>query len=248
MSGEKTIVIDSDTESGEDDIRRAIELSLQDIATEQRAAGRENARSREASGNTPATTLAALDRKKMEQERLERQKKRAREENDTQNEPNKKRSTGDVTVTSPNPKPPELKFPKPVVKRTWAFGQSRTGEDIKIEEILQKSDLQLAILSSFVWDESWLLSKIDIQKTKLMLVAYAPDNATVSIPVAHETETVLTTRKERVDEIECPAKRAILLPSNVWTRCHALQTASVEILELFEDSHPHRKFNVIRLG
>ncbi|KAL2271708.1 hypothetical protein VTJ83DRAFT_1079 [Remersonia thermophila] len=66
-----------------------------------------------------------------------------------------------------------LPFPRGVVKKTWAYGQPRRGDDIKIEEVLQRDRLQLAVLSSFQWDGEWLLSKIDISRTKLILVAYA---------------------------------------------------------------------------
>jgi hypothetical protein len=39
-----------------------------------------------------------------------------------------------------------------IVKKTWAFGYDRRGDDIKIEEVLQKNDLQLAVLSSYQID------------------------------------------------------------------------------------------------
>ncbi|KAK1968108.1 ubiquitin interaction domain-containing protein [Colletotrichum sublineola] len=68
---------------------------------------------------------------------------------------------------------PQLPFPKGAFKRTWALGYPRIGEDIKIEEVLQKDKLQLAVLSSFQWNEEWLLSKVDIRQTKMLLVAYA---------------------------------------------------------------------------
>ncbi|KAL2181732.1 tyrosyl-DNA phosphodiesterase-domain-containing protein [Thermothelomyces heterothallicus CBS 202.75] len=70
-----------------------------------------------------------------------------------------------------------LPFPRGVVKKTWAYGQPRRGDDIKIEEVLQKQHLQLAVLSSYQWDEEWMLSKIDIARTKLILVAFAADEA-----------------------------------------------------------------------
>ncbi|KAL2164557.1 hypothetical protein VTH06DRAFT_3774 [Thermothelomyces fergusii] len=70
-----------------------------------------------------------------------------------------------------------LPFPRGVVKKTWAYGQPRRGDDIKIEEVLQKQHLQLAVLSSYQWDEVWMLSKIDIARTKLILVAFAADEA-----------------------------------------------------------------------
>ncbi|KAL1844048.1 hypothetical protein VTJ49DRAFT_5799 [Mycothermus thermophilus] len=81
-------------------------------------------------------------------------------------------TSGDKVIYANLPSP---SFPRGVVKKTWVSGQPRRGDDIKIEEVLQKDQLQLAVLSSYVWDEEWLLSKIDISRTKLMLVAYAAD-------------------------------------------------------------------------
>ena len=56
------------------------------------------------------------------------------------------------------------------------MGLPRTGDDITIEEVLQKDKLELAVLSSYQWDEEWLLSKLTL-KTKIILVAYAVDEA-----------------------------------------------------------------------
>ena len=72
-----------------------------------------------------------------------------------------------------------LPFPHGVVKRTWCYGMPRTGDDIKIEEVLQKDKLKMAILSSFQWDEEWMMSKIDITQTKMVLVAFAVDEKQV---------------------------------------------------------------------
>ena len=41
-----------------------------------------------------------------------------------------------------------LRFPRGVVKRTWANGFPGTADDISIEEVLQKADLELAVISS----------------------------------------------------------------------------------------------------
>ncbi|KAK0711148.1 tyrosyl-DNA phosphodiesterase-domain-containing protein [Lasiosphaeris hirsuta] len=68
-----------------------------------------------------------------------------------------------------------LPFPRGVVKRTWAPSQPRLGDDIKIEEVLQKNKLKLAVLSSYQWDEEWMLSKIDLTRTKMVLIAFAVD-------------------------------------------------------------------------
>ena len=75
-----------------------------------------------------------------------------------------------------------LPFPRGVVRKTWAYGQPRLGDDIKIEEVLQKDRLELAVLSSYQWDEEWLMSKVDIRRTKLILVAFASSEAQVGPP------------------------------------------------------------------
>ncbi|CAF9911263.1 MAG: hypothetical protein HETSPECPRED_000285 [Heterodermia speciosa] len=87
-------------------------------------------------------------------------------------------STAPSSVTPAEPR--RLEFPHGVVKKTWAFGHTRTGDDIKIEELFQPDDLNLAVLSSFQWDIAWLFRKINVQKTQVVLVMQAKDNATKS--------------------------------------------------------------------
>jgi len=50
------------------------------------------------------------------------------------------------------PRPSGVQYPEGIVKKTWALGHDRNGDDIKIEEVLQKSDLEVAVLSSFQVD------------------------------------------------------------------------------------------------
>lgn len=73
-----------------------------------------------------------------------------------------------------------LPYPKGTVLRTWARGNPRQ-DDISIEEVLQKDHLELAVLSSFQWDEEWLMAKLNMKKTKVLLIAYAPDEAAVRL-------------------------------------------------------------------
>ena len=87
-------------------------------------------------------------------------------------------STGPISVNAAQPS--GLEFPNGVVKKTWAFGHTRKGDDIKIEEVLQRDDLNLAVLSSFQWDVEWLYRKIDLRKTQTVFVMQAKDDATKS--------------------------------------------------------------------
>ncbi|EFQ28660.1 ubiquitin interaction domain-containing protein [Colletotrichum graminicola M1.001] len=144
--------------------------------------------------SAPATNFGSLvlDRKRMEEERLARLKKRSATQaqlDDQHQRPKTQRAEapkghrpssatfGSLEAATAARDVPQLPFPKGAFKRTWALGYPRTGEDIKIEEILQKDKLQLAVLSSFQWDEEWLLSKVDVRQTRLLLVAYANNEA-----------------------------------------------------------------------
>lgn len=73
-----------------------------------------------------------------------------------------------------------LPYPQGIVRRTWAQHNARREDDITIAEVLQRDTLELAVLSSFQWDEEWLMSKLNLGKTKVLLVAYAEDEETVS--------------------------------------------------------------------
>ncbi|KAI4124280.1 MAG: hypothetical protein LQ338_004900 [Usnochroma carphineum] len=138
---------------------------------------------------TPATGMLGLDRKAMEQERLARKRKASISppirkvakysgsllqkpidiSGDAQ--PSAYRLAADQTKT-------KLLFPNGTVKKTWAFGHPRQGDDIKLEEVLQKNDLGLAVLSSFQWDVDWLLRKIDTKTTQLVFVMQADTEET----------------------------------------------------------------------
>ena len=78
---------------------------------------------------------------------------------------------GKTTLVQPD-KFASLRYPKGAVKKTWAFGHPREN-DIKIEEVLQKDKLKVAVLSAFDWDIDWVLSKLNTQTTKMIFVMQA---------------------------------------------------------------------------
>ncbi|RFU71992.1 hypothetical protein TARUN_10271 [Trichoderma arundinaceum] len=135
-----------------------------------------------------------LDRKAMEQERLKRLAKRQRPSSDDNDDddvieipPPKKQArtpleSNDSKTAPPLPSP-RLPYPNGAVKRTWARGCAKTGDEITIEEVFQKEQLELAVLSSFQWDEEWMISKLDFRRTKILLLAFAKDEAQVSLPI-----------------------------------------------------------------
>ncbi|KAI1213279.1 phospholipase D/nuclease [Annulohypoxylon truncatum] len=130
--------------------------------------------------SSTALGLAGMDRKKMEEERLARLRQRSvkRKASDSQPEEQDRRQRPKVDfkprASLATKATPHLPYPKGIVKKTWVAGCPRK-DDIKIEEVLQKDELELAMISSFQWDEEWLLSKIEFSQTKVILVAFASD-------------------------------------------------------------------------
>ncbi|KAJ0358929.1 hypothetical protein COL154_008733 [Colletotrichum chrysophilum] len=181
------------------DLALAIALSLQqeDIALHNRSEASNAPAIPLKQSIKPTTGVAfgslALDRKKMEEERLARLGKRSATQADLdenfQTSKSQRTDAADsqelrnaapvLKVQEQAANALDLPFAKGAFRRTWARGYPRTGDDIKIEEVLQKEQLQLAVLSSFQWDEEWLLSKIDCRRTKMVLVAYAANDAEV---------------------------------------------------------------------
>ncbi|KAF7517421.1 hypothetical protein G7054_g13826 [Neopestalotiopsis clavispora] len=127
-----------------------------------------------------------FDRKKMEEERLARNAAK-RKVPDTEQEEQGRESrlrtgaapevsnstTNNMASSTKCSTSAQLPFPKGVVKKTFAKGFPRTSDDIKLDEILQKEHLQIAVMSSFQWDEEWLAKKIDFKRTSVILVAFA---------------------------------------------------------------------------
>lgn len=148
-----------------------------------------------------------------------------------------------------------LPFPKGVVKKTWVYGQPRKGDDIKIEEVLQKQHLQLAVLSSYQWDEEWMLSKIDIARTKLILVAFAANDAQVRARLFCTPFFVQVKRKdladgprwtERGDAVQRAGRQdPVLLPAHAWFRLDALQVDAAQVRKVPTYCGAYRELDVV---
>lgn len=74
---------------------------------------------------------------------------------------------------------PMIQWPLGAVKKTSLEGFPRQENDITIEEVIQRGELELAVFSSFLWDIEWLFTKLDIQRTRFMLVMQANDQSVV---------------------------------------------------------------------
>ncbi|MCJ1434056.1 hypothetical protein MMC27_003422 [Xylographa pallens] len=240
-----------DVDSGDEDLRLAIALSLQEqdvvAPLQDRNLMRDTVDPAKnltgADEQNPATMtlddvpiyygIVGLDRKAMEEERLARKRKapispplRAKNRKTTnasaqQIHDHPPSSTAEVTSTSSNiqfhelpaSRETTLRFPTATVKKTWASGFPRSDEDIKLEEVLERKDLTMAVLSSFQWDVEWLLEKIDTATTKLIMVMQANDEATKQ-QYARETADMANLRlcfPSMEGQINCMHSKLMLL-------------------------------------
>ncbi|KAJ5248927.1 hypothetical protein N7468_000378 [Penicillium chermesinum] len=187
-------VVGSDTDDDSDgDLKKAIAMSIEQPDEESKPSTvtvtHEKPQPMGISG------LGLLDRQKMEEERLARLSKRKAEK--SMSPPGRGGSKAlkfarQLDADSPDPSSaettttaslgyrdnfpsarPGVQFPHGIVKKTCLAKTPRVGDDITIEEVIQRSQLKFALLSSFLWDTDWLFSKIDMDSTKLMLVMSA---------------------------------------------------------------------------
>lgn len=73
-----------------------------------------------------------------------------------------------------------IQWPSGTVKKTRLANSPRKPDDVSIEEVLQRNDLELAVLSSFLRDFQWVLGKLDTQRTRILFVVHA-ENEEVKI-------------------------------------------------------------------
>ncbi|KAI4093852.1 MAG: hypothetical protein LQ344_002590 [Seirophora lacunosa] len=213
------INLDSDDEATTDEFH--IEITDQNEARPQP----------DAASIPASTSMLGLDRKAMEQERLARKRKASISPPPSRKVARRIESTAKVSTNRSNadivlfdkqsdthalPSPthsPALPYPKGTVKKTWLFGYPRQGDDVKLEEILQKNDLALAVLSSFQWDIEWLLRKINIKTTQLVLVMQA-DTAEDKALYRQETASIPNLRlcfPSMEGQINCMHSKLMLL-------------------------------------
>ncbi|QDS76073.1 hypothetical protein FKW77_005916 [Venturia effusa] len=200
---------DLSTESDDEDLKRAIAMSLEDDARSLPAkpAGPMDKTASEAkpaiivpNASTSTTAgLLGLDRAAMEAERLARLASRKRPapvsppmitnaEQTASKKPRIMKPTTYTTEPTASTTPSTLQYPFGVVKRTWSTLHPREN-DIKIEEVLMKDDLKIAVLSSFQWDQDWIFSKINMKTTKMIVVMEAK-NETERIQFTQDAEEV----------------------------------------------------------
>lgn len=192
--------------SEDDDLHRAIALSIQSMPTSSQevpnpfTADGPAGSGKAESAAKPVPTIGGIlgmDRKQQEEERLARLKRKreqpvpppsikrdlqaasslgAGSADHTGETKAKKTGAAETKIldSSPSTHALTLQYPEGVVKKTWAFGFDRAN-DIKLDEVLQASQLEAAVLSSFQWEWNWLVPKLDTHKTKFVFVLQAKE-------------------------------------------------------------------------
>ncbi|KAF2269745.1 phospholipase D/nuclease [Lojkania enalia] len=180
----------TDSANEDEDLRRAIALSLQESEITNRkesdqpstvdcasSQGRyafplphlNDYQSHNSLGSIPVTSasikpssgLLGLDRKAMEAERLARLGKRKRSPSPKRPSKMAIKPERENELSRDNTNIHSLiQYSRGSIKRTWAFQHPRT-DDIKIEELLQPSTLNIAVLSAFDFDVDWMFSKLN---------------------------------------------------------------------------------------
>ncbi|KAJ5768877.1 hypothetical protein N7520_003436 [Penicillium odoratum] len=191
---------DQGMQDDEEDLRRAIAMSLQDSQdADFPSTGGESAGPTLSKSHSPPRGLLGLDRKQMEQERLARMKKRKPEDSVSPpgqprtklhkagSESTKTLSAHDSSTTShefslhsspstvrPTARP-AIQWPLGAVRKTHVANTDRGPDEITIEEVVQRSDLQLGVFSSFLWDMEWFFTKCDTWRTRFLLIMHAKE-------------------------------------------------------------------------
>jgi len=176
-----------DTSNEDEDLKRAIALSVQEQEPQPSAdkevidvgseGGLPNASVTVPSPPVPVSTshtLLGLDREAMEHERLARKRKAS-----ISPPPSRKamKESDSFTLLS-YAQNLHAMYLDGIVKKSWVFGFARK-DDISIEEVLQRDHLELAVLSSFQWDIGWVLARLQkTTTTQLYFVMQAKDDAT----------------------------------------------------------------------
>lgn len=268
----------TDDEDDDAELKRAIALSLEEQTNIRHDVQNSPQRpsvplNRNQNPKSPCMTTFGsllLDRKTMEFERQQRLKRKRDGSSPPAREPPRPASKANLSSLSKKPleSTPQktsitireantissrsiLPFPTGTVKRTWTHGQERRGDDIKIEEVFQKSELKLAVLASFQWDDDWLLSKINLSQTRLICVAFARDEAHVrtNVRVGPPHSSKLTRHLERPDEGECALQpHSILFSGHEWGWRNACENTTAEILLLSTNCGAFGEFDETRLG
>lgn len=238
-----------DTDEGDEQLRLAIALSLQDQSGNGLTAAVADAIDLTTENNSKHANPAflGLDRKAMEKERLARKRKAGAPISPPL--PAKTQKTSDAHLATRHLAPlntadqtadsrviakvPDrrqlsgLRFPTGSVRKTWAYGFPR-DEDIKLEEVLEPKDLTLAVLSSFQWDVEWLIGKLDTAKTKIVMVMQAKDESTKQ-QYARETADMPHLRlcfPSMAGQINCMHSKLMLLAHPSYLRV-AVPTANL---------------------
>lgn len=148
-------------------------------------------------------------------------------------------------------------WPLGAVKQTAVATGLRQHNDITIEEVLQRGDLEAAVLSSFMLDVNWLLSKVNNWQTPVILVMHAKQEEAVrmqtqgrKLELARHTRLTYPGSAASVGRCSpVAAKRAPMLSSHGGLgQLHALQVDAAVPSWVPSNRCSYRQPHFYRLG
>jgi hypothetical protein len=158
-----------------------------------------------------SASFATLNRKAMEEERLARLGKRKR--NASPDRPSKQVAKQAEPAASKG-----IQYPRGAIKRTWAYKYPRT-DDISLEEVLQAPTLNIAVLSSFQWDDQWVFHKADSKKIKQYWI------------IGANTDAIKEEILQELTECNIPNVKPHFPPMRATTTMHS------KLMLLFHETH-----------
>ncbi|KAJ5519195.1 Tyrosyl-DNA phosphodiesterase [Penicillium expansum] len=166
-------VVSSETEDDHEheQLQRALAMSMEPndrTKTPEHAPPIKHASAPHGGSVVSAGSLLGMNRKQMEEERLARLAKR---------------KADDSSSTPPSQTSRKLPGLSLCQSNILSLSGIRSnllpnGNEITIEEVIQRDDLELGVFSSFLWDMPWLYSKFNNSTTRILFVMQANDEET----------------------------------------------------------------------
>jgi Tyrosyl-DNA phosphodiesterase/Ubiquitin interaction motif len=179
------IDLTQESDSEDEDLKRAIALSLEEANINHSPAKpveNEAVEPVKSSGG-----IMGIDRKQMEQERLARLKRKRGEEAISPPplrrtkpppvskavKPSMTESSAPTTTSASTFGKSTLEFPNGKILRTWVSSHPDSQRSITFQQLIDAPNLQSALMNSFIFDFDWLFPHFRTHHTKFLLVLHA---------------------------------------------------------------------------
>jgi len=132
---------------------------------------------------------------------------------------------------APIPVKPPNRYPHGVVKKTFKQNSCQNPDELTIEDVLDVNTLQTILLSAFQWDFEWILSKLPLCKTVLVMQAKGSEERRMKERIFAGMDQVELVFPFMDDQVNCMHSKLMLLfhrnkAGSEWLRV-AIPTANL---------------------